>query len=186
MGRELERRVEGRVQRTAQIALEEEGPIAARAERVARIARDMLGVDIEYVSDGLAGAMAHHTAGKHLEARADLQAAPPMPRYRTIIGSREPAAARPWTWREPALSDLGVCHRVGSQSRVEATIVTSDGDVLGRYCCPQGPAADRDVRLVRMLARLVARQADRERWQAGRELAPALTPGELGVTRSRL
>jgi len=144
-------------------------------------ARELLGMDVAYVTEltpdwQVATAVSRDTDRIPIEVGMGLPMAETFCR-RMLSG--ETSHAVPDTRREPALEGLGV--REVAAAYVGVPVQLSDGRVHGTLCCanrePKQALGDRDVNVMRVLARIVADQIEREHGGQVAIPEPARPPG---------
>jgi hypothetical protein len=136
------------------------------------LAREMLGMDAAHVSEFTDRAQRF----RHVEGDAGsfgLRDGDQLPLEETycqrMADGRIPNVV-PDTSQEPEVADLAATRDARLGAYVGVPIVNARGDVLGSFCClshePDPGLADRDIRFLHVLARLVADRLERQRLEA--------------------
>ena len=144
-------------------------------------ARELLGMDVAYVTAltadwQVATAVSRETDSIPIEVGMGLPMAETF--CRRMLSGETPHAV-PDTRREPGLEGLAV--RELAAAYVGVPVQLSDGRIHGTLCCahhePKQALGDRDVNFMRVLARIVADQIERERGGQAVIPEPARPPG---------
>jgi HD-GYP domain-containing protein (c-di-GMP phosphodiesterase class II) len=130
-------------------------------------ARSMLGMDFGYVAEFCAGeqVMRYVDGDARSFGQHEGRATPLAATFCQMMVRGEIPCAIPATELEPRVARLPITREARIGAYVGVPITLSNGRVYGSLCCLDHHAAavgERDVRLLRLLARLVARALERE------------------------
>ena len=155
-------------------ALEALGELAVSDGREAighalEVARDFLGMEIAYFSEFSQGEQViRGIRGEWKETKLSAGAAVPQEEtYCRRMLAGELSNAVPDAQSDPRVSDLAATAVMGIGSYVGVPLQLSDGRVYGTLCCANSKPNERlgsvEVRFMRVLARLIADELERER-----------------------
>ena len=176
----------GKLSREA-AALEALGELAVSDRRDAidhalEVAREFLGMDIAYFSEFMKGEQVIKGIRGEWKA-AELSPGLGVPQEETYCRrmlSGELSNVVPDAQHDSRVSDLAATEALGIGSYVGVPLQLSDGRVYGTLCCastdPKDALGSREVQFMRVLARLIADELERERNRRPRELDTTPTP----------
>ena len=138
-------------------------------ERALDAARELLGMDVAYFSELTGGKQViRHVRGEREAVEALSGAALPLQETycrRMLDGELTNVVAD--AQNDPQVSDLAITAESGIGCYVGVPLQLSDGRVYGTFCCassePNERLGPRDVQFMRVLARLIADDLERER-----------------------
>ena len=138
------------------------------------LARELLGMDAAHVSDFTERTQRFRRVEGDT-ASFDLHEGDELPLEETycvrMADGRIPNVV-PDTSQEPEVAGLPVTKAAGLGAYVGVPIVAASGELLGSFCClshePDPSLADRDIRFLHVLAKLVADRIERQRLEAER------------------